>query len=141
MVFATPDQKAFRITSLVAEEVVLIFGVPECLLSDCGTNLLSHLMKDICELLLAITKLNTTRYHPQCNEMVKRFNWTLITMLRKRADKYGEQWDKHLPGVLWAYRMHPMSQLVKNHLICYLGATADHPQKQFCCHLPFAILP
>jgi len=28
-------------------------------------------------------------------------------MLQKHADKYGEQWDRHLPGVLWAYRNTP----------------------------------
>ena len=106
MIFATLDQKAFRIARLLAKEIVPIFGVPECLLSDCGTNLLSHLMKDICNF-LGIKKLNTTGYHPHCNGMVKRFNRTLIAMLRKHADKYGKQWDKHLHGVLWAYRNTP----------------------------------
>ena len=28
-------------------------------------------------------------------------------MLRKHADKYGKQWDRHLPGVLWVYRNSP----------------------------------
>ena len=44
MVFATPDQKSERIVKLLCEEVVPVFGVPELLLSDRGTNLLSHLM-------------------------------------------------------------------------------------------------
>ena len=55
-------------------------GVPEALLSDRGTNLLSHLMRDVCEL-LGIEKLNTTAYHPQCNGLVERFNRTLKTKL------------------------------------------------------------
>ena len=38
------------------------FGVPEALLSDCSTNLLSHLMLDLCEL-FKVKKLNTTVYH------------------------------------------------------------------------------
>ena len=37
--------------------------MPEALLSDRGTNLLSHLMKDLCEM-LGIRQLNTTAYHP-----------------------------------------------------------------------------
>ena len=65
---------------------VPVFVVPECLLSDRGTNMLSHLMKDICDF-LRTKKLNTTGYHPQCDGMVERFNRTLITMLRKQADK------------------------------------------------------
>ena len=65
-------------------------GVPECLLSDRGTNLLSHLMRDVCSQ-LDITKLNTTAYHPQCDGLMERFNRTLKTMVRK----------------LWAYRNTP----------------------------------
>ena len=106
LVFATPDQKAIRIARLLAEEVVPLFGVPECLLSDRGTNLLSHLMKDLCEM-LGIRKLNTTAYHPQCDGMVERFNRTLKTMLQKHASRFGNQWDKYLAGVLWAYRNTP----------------------------------
>ena len=61
LVYPAPDQKSIRIAKLLAEEVVPMFGVPESLLSDRGTNLLSHLMKDVCEL-LGVTKLNTTAY-------------------------------------------------------------------------------
>ena len=52
------------------KELVPFFGVPEYLLSDGGTNLLSNLMKDVCEVL----ELNTTAYHPQCDGIVERFN-------------------------------------------------------------------
>ena len=106
MAFAVPDQKAARLARLIAEEVIPLFGVPECLLSDRGTNLLSHLMIDLCRM-LGITKLNTTAYHPQCDGAVERFNRTLKTMLRKHAAKFGCQWDRFLPGVLWAYRNTP----------------------------------
>ena len=106
LVFPSPDQKAIRIARLVAEEVVPMFGVPESLLSDRGTNLLANVMMDVCSL-LGITKLNTTAYHPQCNGMVERMNRTLKAMLRKHAVKFGPQWDKFLPGVLWAYHNAP----------------------------------
>ena len=102
LVFPVPDQKAHRLAKLLVE-VVPFFGVPEALLSDRGTNLLSHLMKDVCKL-MGIRKLNTTAYHQQCDGMVKRFNCTLKTVLRKHAATSGMQWDKYLPGVLWAYR-------------------------------------
>ncbi len=83
-----------------------MFGVPEKLLSDRGTNLLSFLMRDVCQL-LGITKINTTAYHPQTNGMVERFNRTLKTMLRKHVESWGRQWDKHLYAVLYAYRNTP----------------------------------
>ena len=99
MVFPVPDQKAVRIARLLADEVIPNIGVPEALLSDRGTNLLSHLMLDLCKL-LGIKKLNTTAYHPQCDGMVERFNRTLKTMLRKHAATFGNQWDQYLPGLL-----------------------------------------
>ena len=99
LVFPALDQKIIRIVRLVVEEIVPRFGVPESLLSDRGANLLSHLMLDVCKL-LGICKLNTTSYHPQCNGMVKRFNRTLIKMLKAHALKFGMQWNLYLPGVL-----------------------------------------
>jgi len=86
--------------------VVPVIGVPEALLSDRGANLLLHLMGDVCKL-LGVQKLNTTAYHPECDGMVERFNWTLKTILRKRACQFGNQWDNHIPGLLWAYRNTP----------------------------------
>ena len=70
-VFPVPDQKAVRIAEFLAEEVVPVFGVLESLLTDSGTDLLSHLMKDMCSL-LGTKKLNTTANHPQCDGMVER---------------------------------------------------------------------
>ena len=106
MVFPIPDQKSLRIVQLLVENIIPIFGVPEALLSDHGTNLLSHLMQDVCKL-LGIKKLNTTAYHPQCDGMVVRFNRTLKMMLRKHASVHGNQWDRYLSGVLFAYRNTP----------------------------------
>ena len=69
-VFPMPDQKSHRIVKLLTTEVIPVFGVPEALLTDRGTNLLSHLMKEISQM-LGIKKLNTTAYHPECDGMVE----------------------------------------------------------------------
>ena len=106
LVFLIPNQRAERIARLLCEEVIPMFGVPEALLSDRGANLLSHLMLDVCRL-LGIEKLNTTSYHPECDGMVEHFNHTLKSMLRKRAAQFNNQWDRHLPALLWEYRNAP----------------------------------
>ena len=106
LVFPIPDQKSWRIVDILVKEIIPSFGVPESLLSDRGTNLLSLLMRDVCDL-LGITKINTTAYHPQCNGLVERFNRTLKQMLRKHVEKRGKQWDTCLHGLLWAYRNTP----------------------------------
>ena len=51
LAYAMPDQKSERIARILVQEVIPLFGVPEALLSDRGTNLLSHLMLDLCSLL------------------------------------------------------------------------------------------
>ena len=124
--FPRPDQKAKRIAELLVTEVVPVIGVPEALLSDRGTNLLSHLMLDVCRL-LGIRKLNTTAYHPQCDGMVERFNRTLKTMLRKHAAKFGSQWDRYLPGVLWAYRNVPHNATEEKPSFLLLGTDCRTP--------------
>ena len=106
MVYAMPDQKSERIVRILVDEIFPFCGVPEALLSDRGTNLLSHLMKETCEL-LGVRKLNTTAYHPQCDGLVERYNRTLKTALRKHAARFGVQWDQLLPGIVWAYRNTP----------------------------------
>ena len=67
-----PDQKATRIARLLVDEGIPCISVPESLLSDRGTNLLSNLMTDLCWM-LGIKKLNTTAYYPQCDGAVERF--------------------------------------------------------------------
>jgi len=57
--------------------------------------------------MLGIKKLNITAYHPECDGMVRQFNHTLKTCLHKHAATYGNQWDKYLYGVLYAYRNIP----------------------------------
>ena len=110
-----------------------MFGVPEALLSDRGTNLLSHLMEDVCKL-LGIHKLNTTAYHPQCDGMVERFNRTLKTILRKHAARFGAQWDQYLPGILWAYRNTPHDSTGEKPSFLLLGHDCRTPTE--ACFLP-----
>ena len=103
-VFAVPDQTADTIARLLVEEIVSRHGVPERLLSDRGPNFLSCLIEKVCQL-LGTTKVNTSGYHPQCDGLVEKFNSTLINMLSKSVGKYGNDWDKRLPYVLFAYRV------------------------------------
>ena len=128
MVLPVPDQKAIRIAHLLADEVIPNIGMPEALLSDRGTNLLFHLLMDLCKL-LGIKKLNTTAYHPQCNGMVERFNRTLkpcfASMLPHSATS-GIDICLGIPQHLKA--------LEKNHLSCSMGLTVGRRQKQLSIH-------
>ena len=99
--------------------------MPEALLSDRGTNLLSHLMTDVCKL-LGTKKLNTTAYHPVmgwCDGMVERFNHTLKAMLRKHADVFG---SSGISFFLGCYRPIGIHLMILN---CYSASIADHQKK------------
>ena len=126
MVYAAPNQKAARLAKILVNERVPMFGVPEALLSDRGTNLLSCLMQDVCKL-LGMKKLNTTAHHPQCNGMVEMFNRTLKTMLRKHVSRFGMQWDTYLSGILWAYRNTPHSSTGEKPSFLLFGFDCRHP--------------
>ena len=83
-------------------------------------------MLDLCRI-LGITKLNTTAYHPQCDGAVERFNRTLKTILRKHAAKFGCQWDRFLPGVLWAYCNTPHSSTCEKPSFLLYGIDCRSP--------------
>ena len=101
--FAVADQTAETIARLFVEGVVCRHGAPQELLSDRGANFVSDLVSEVCKLF--DVKLNTSGYHPQTNGLCERFNSTLIQMLAKAGDRFGQDWDKHLPYVLYAYRV------------------------------------
>jgi hypothetical protein len=100
-------------TVSVAEALLTVFsrvGLPQEILSDCGTQFVSDMMKEIYRL-LSISSVTTTPYHPQSNGMVERFNGTLKSMLRKVTRMEPQEWDRYIPALLFAYRELPNETL------------------------------
>ena len=77
--------------------------------------------------MLGITKLNTTAYHPECDGMVERFNRTLKAMLRKHVSRFGSQWDRYLPGILWAYQNTPHDSMGEKPSFLLFGVDCRSP--------------
>jgi transposase InsO family protein len=57
-----------------------VFGVPEKILSDQGTEFQSHLISEVLEL-LDFHRLMTSAHHPETDALTERFNRTIKTML------------------------------------------------------------
>lgn len=113
--YATRYPEAFPLRSVKAKQVANCLlhlfsrvGIPKEILTDCGTNFLSKLLKQVYQL-LGIKGINTTPYHPQSDGLVERFNQTLKNMLRKFVSETGTDWDKWLPYMLFAYREVPQA--------------------------------
>ena len=100
-------------TEVVAEALVNIFarvGVPQEILSDCGSQFTSDLMHEVGRL-LSLKQITTTPYHPICNGLVEKFNGTVKSMLRKLCEDRPKDWDRYLGPLLFAYREVPQGSL------------------------------
>ncbi|KAJ8344651.1 hypothetical protein SKAU_G00288440 [Synaphobranchus kaupii] len=96
-------------TKGIARELMLLFsrvGLPEEILTDQGTPLMSRIMRDLCQL-MKVTQLRTSVYHPQTDGLVERFN--LKKMLKKTMEADGRNWDQLLPFVLFTIREVPQA--------------------------------
>jgi len=74
----------------VAKALVSIFscfGFSREILSDCGSEFMSKLMKIFMDE-FQIKHLRTSPYHPASNGSCERFNGTLKSMLRTLADDF-----------------------------------------------------
>ena len=68
---AMKDQSARTVTQNFVDKIITKYGAPEQVLTDQGSNFLSKLTSEICEL-FRIKQLKTC-YHPQIDGLVKRF--------------------------------------------------------------------
>jgi hypothetical protein len=95
----------------VAEALVSIFsstGLPDEILCDQGTQFTADVMREVMRM-LSISQLHSSPYHPQTNGVVERFNGTLKSMLKKLMADKPTDWDRYLPGALFAYREIPQA--------------------------------
>ena len=100
-----PDTEAIAI----AKELVSVFakvGIPDEILTDQGSNFMLNLLQEI-YLMLNISHLRTSPYHPQTDGQTERFNGTLKSMIRKFTASNQKDWDEHLPYLLFAFREVP----------------------------------
>ena len=124
--FAIPDQKAETIAKLFVEQIICRHGIPEELLSDRGTNFLSTLIQEICQV-LNVKKINTSGYHPQTDGLVEKFNSTLIQMIAKSCSVSHRDWDAHLPYLLFAYRVSAQASTRESPFFLVYGRDARLP--------------
>ena len=58
-------------------------------------------------MLLKVSYIKTSPYHPQTDGLVEQFNSTLKKMLNKFAQELPKEWGKLIPYLLFAYREVP----------------------------------
>ena len=93
----------------MAEALVEIFrrvGIPDEMLTDCGSQFTAEVMKEVSRL-LSLQQLTTTLYYLTCNGLVEHFHATLKQMLRRMCAERPKDWDMYLPALLFAVREVP----------------------------------
>ena len=124
--FPLRETSSSTLATVLVDEVISRFGVPNVLHSDKGANFCSEVIKGICRI-LGIEKTRTSAYHPQGNGQVERFNRTLEAILAKTVKESQSDWDSCLQKALFAYRtsLYEATGLTPFHLV--FGRTPKLP--------------
>lgn len=100
-----PMRKALAstIARFVENDVFLVYGVPQYILSDNGKQFVSSTFKDLCHEYKVQKLLYTALYHPQANP-VERYNRTINTAIRSYVNEDHKKWDAEIPKIAFALR-------------------------------------
>ena len=77
--------------------------------------------------------MNTTAYHPQVNGLVEQFNRTPLDMLSKTEQSGRQDWDVHLPFVLFAYQMTIQHSARESPFFLMYGRDPQRPANAALC--------
>lgn len=102
--WATPmiNHEANTVAYHFVTQFVCLHGLPQNLVTDCGTEFLSKVFKEVCHL-LKIKQTSTTPYHPQSNGSLERSHRTLGEYLRSFVQKDPQNWDTYVPYAMFCH--------------------------------------
>ena len=92
-----------NIVRFMWKNIVCLFGIPQLIITDNGSQFDSRVYKNFYHE-LKIKKLYSTPWYPQSNGQAEAYNKTLLTALKKRLHSAKGKLVEELPRVLWAYR-------------------------------------
>lgn len=98
---ALRSKDAGTVAGWFGRDFISRYGAPEKLISDQGSEFISHDFNSICDT-LRIRRALTTTGHPQANGLVERTNRTLIGILKTFLQGADQNWDYYLPFAQFA---------------------------------------
>ena len=119
----------------------MIFGPPNKILSDQGSNFESAIFKNLCQV-WRIKKVRTTDYHPATNGACERVNRTIKHGLQKSLNgKNLEEWDTVLSHVIFSYNTSVHSSTLFTPFFLMFGVEARIPAEIILGRPPFENSP
>lgn len=97
------DYTGATIVKFLFEYVLSRFGFLKILMRNHGTHFLNDMINALAEE-FQVYHEKIMPYHSQANGMVKAFNKILENALTMICNEQRNDWDVHVPAVLWAYR-------------------------------------
>jgi hypothetical protein len=99
-------QTAEEVSLTFLRHVVLLYGIPQSIVTDQGTQFMSDVFTRLCKL-LKINKLNTSAYRPESNGALERTHKTMVEFLRCFCNPKGSDWQKWLPFSCFVFNTTP----------------------------------
>jgi len=99
---AMKDHEANTVSQYFVTQFICLYEQPLSLVTDCGTEFLSKVFKEVCKR-LKIIQTSTTPYHPQSNGSLERSHRTLEEYLRNYASKNPQNWDVYVPYAMYCH--------------------------------------
>ncbi|UYV63268.1 hypothetical protein LAZ67_2003589 [Cordylochernes scorpioides] len=99
---AVSEATVKEVSKFLVEDIFLLHGASQYLISDRGSQFTSNLMKEVMKM-CKIKHCFTTSYHPQTNGLTERLNRTLLNMLSMYVNTDQKNWDEILPFITHAY--------------------------------------
>ena len=123
--YPIPNQEATTVATKLINELFCRFSIPEQLHSDQGRQFESEIIAQVCKFL----KIEKTRtpYHPQSDDVIERFNRTLLQMLSTCTDQHPFDWEEHLPKLCMAYNTSKQSTTGYSPFFLMFGREARLP--------------
>ncbi len=94
------NKEAESVARAFVEKFILVYGIPECITTDCGTEFLSQIFKETAKL-LRIEQLQSTAYHHQTVGSLENTHKHASAFIRAQIAKYGDIWSSWLS--FWAF--------------------------------------
>ena len=122
------DISAESIAKLILTEWITVFGVPQVITTDRGSQFTSSLFNEFVNL-LGCKHIKTTAYHPCANGLVERFHRQLKAALSTKTDPYN--WVDNLPLILLSIRNIVKEDLQSTPAEMVFGTSVSLPGQYF----------
>jgi len=96
------SQSAIATATALIEHVFLVYGFPNELFSDRGTNFTSEIVRSV-TYLMNVHSVFSSAYSPHSSGQVERVNQTVVDILAKIVESERVRWSDLLPYAVWAY--------------------------------------